>query len=141
MGFYYRARKQESPRAAWYDRNPTTVTLIYSTRNVAPHASTSRGSYTVPQGKKAFVSNIYIELLRSAAATTVGVAYALVQTLYTGLLVVSHEKNAVGDREWADRAADGLVGAGNSLEIRTADASTGGTIDYVVIVEVTAFDA
>jgi len=132
-------------RPEWYDRNPFDRTLIY-VAVVGPHAVTSRGSYTCPAGKKAFIEAIGVFTRRSTAATTEGLIiasasytpqggstayYAVVQ--WVSNTVNYHEGNIVGNA--------GILRAGDNVAINTGDGSTGGTAEYYIMLKITEFDA
>jgi len=129
-----------SARPEWYDRNPSQAGINYTATNVAPHGSTVRATYTVPSGKKAFVAAAELDVRRRTAATTLGSVLAWLT--FGGILglQVLHENNTVDARRSIETYLGGVLFAGQSLQLSTWDASTGGAMDYVlttIIVEFT----
>jgi len=117
------------------------VSIDYTAANVAPHTQVVRATYTVPTGKKAFCSRAYSELIRSAAATTLGKAAVLLVTSTTLIIVNKHYDNTVGRREWAALSMGGIFLAGDVVTVQTYDLSTGGTMDYIGIIGLMEFSA
>ena len=56
----------------WYDRSPKVVPKSYSADNVAPHEPEKRWTYTVGEGKIAFVEMMEVWVRRDRASTTEG---------------------------------------------------------------------
>lgn len=130
----------------WYDRNPVSQGKSYSATGVAPHADTQRWTYTVPNGKKVMLETSLAQVVRITAAAPVGLAKAAVNL--TPLSVTSvfttgvfHNKNGVGDSENAFMGCGAQLQAGEIIEARTQDGSTGGTMLYNIQVKLTEFDA
>jgi hypothetical protein len=133
-------------RPAWHDRNPITTLYVYSAAGVAPHTTTPRWTYTVPSGKKAMIEFLHVRILRSAAATTAGKVTAAISITPSGgpsadIMVANILTNNVGDREALVSGATLTLLAGDKIAGYTSDASTGGTIDYVLACKATEFDA
>ncbi len=107
----------------------------------APHVSTTRGSYTVPSGRKAIVLSYNAEVSRETAATTLG--RARVQELVTGTqtVVVSLFDNAVGARLGLSPSGGHVVTAGQVVSITDDDTSTAGTVTYIGEAGIVEFDA
>jgi hypothetical protein len=133
-------------RPAWYDRNPTHKLLSWGQLNVAPHGETVRWTYTVPAGKKAFVESVFAYLRRSAAATTVGRAAVVIWITPSGgsaaiLIDVEILTNNVGDSDRQGVGQSLILLPGDTIEARTVDISTGGTVNYSAAAKITEFDA
>ncbi len=107
----------------------------------APHASTARGSYTVPTGRKAFVASYNVEVSRETVATTLG--RARVQELVAGTqtVVVSLFDNTVGARQVSSPSGGHVSLTGNIVSITDDDGSTAGTVTFVADVGIVEFDA
>jgi len=132
-------------RPHWYDRNPSNIWRQYAA-TLGPHSSTQRWSYTVPAGKKALVEFSIACLLRVTAASTVGEAYAYVYYTPSGgtggsLFEVRLLTNGIGDGKSLIVGQGIMMFAGDQLLGFTGDGSTGGTIEYVIAVKITEFDA
>jgi hypothetical protein len=132
-------------RAAYYDRN--TVEKWSSLGAVdAPHGSTTRLTYTVPSGKKAYgeVCLVYIE--RATAASVLGTCYSLLRYTPNGgsvgdilrALLFNNTIRAM-DRQQANNI--GLLSAGDVVTALTSDSGTDGTITNVITFKAAEFDA
>jgi hypothetical protein len=136
---------QASDRANYYDRAPLIVTGYYN-QSTGPHTETVRASYIVPAGRKAYVEVIYARLLRQTVAGTPGL-YSW--TVYYNPKGVGPQ--AIGDILTADNGTSteykvqisqlGLMLAGDALDIRSQDLSTGGTVGYLGQLKLAEFDA
>jgi len=133
-------------RPAWHDRNPTTRADHYWGQNVAPHAVTTRLTYTCPAGKKAMVEVIMVRVRRASAATTLGTCgtYTMVTPSGGGTKEIVDafiNDNTVNARDQSAIGASLVMIAGDVLDLKTYDNSTGGTCDYFVCYKLTEFDA
>jgi len=146
MGFPARRRdrpneSQVSPRAEWYDRNPSKENIGYQGWHIAPHSETIRSQYTVPTGKKAFIGGAYASVLRYTVATLVGTAVIYLGIGAEPLVVVEHLNNTVGIREWGLGLPSSVMLEGDNASIKTADPSNGGLMDYQAGIAIMEFDA
>jgi len=132
---------QVSPRAEWYDRNPTQRSVFYSASSVSPHTETMRATYTVPTGKKAMVVVVNAQLRRNTAATTVGRAYIRALTGSVYFFYLTHQNNTAGYREWMAVGGLMMIPTGDILFLYTADESTAGTMDFFATILIIEFDA
>ena len=128
------------------ERAPLMVTALYVAGAVAPHAATSRWSYTVPAGKKARVEWVYAGLIQDAVATAAGYAEASVRYTPSGGTVTRLTDAikinlALGSEGHVGAGLDLMMLAGDNLNAITNDANTGGTILYLVSAKVTEYDA
>ncbi len=130
-------------RPVYYDRNPLTNRISYVAGSVAPHGSTSRATYTVPTGRKAFVSLIQGELLRQTAAAPAGDAQFIVRDLTGGAHYLTQDilTNGVGDKAQAVMGANMTMLAAEVIQILTGDGSIGGTFYYSITAQSVEFDA
>jgi len=133
-------------RPAWYDRNPISRIDHYWGLTVAPHALTTRLTYTVPAGKKAILEALQVRCIRRTAATTVGLVYAVAYITPSGasekeLLDCYLFTNNVGDKDGQALQGTVTLFAGDVLGLKTYDGSTGGTVDYFLAYKLTEFDA
>lgn len=117
------------------DRNPTDRGAYFVNAGTAPHGSTVRVTYTVPAGKKFFLSYIQSDYLRETAAAPVGLTeiFALVVTPLPQNTVpfrIMSLDNNVGAVRSAILQPGLNASAGSVISITTSDASTGGTAKY-----------
>jgi len=132
------------PRLEWYDRNPVAKHYASNPSSVAPHSATVRWIYTVPSGKKAFISILQAGVTRQTAATTLGQAYAAIYLTISAvsdvILAANLNDNTVGAKNVLV-ASGGVLNAGDSIYGQTMDISTGGTCMYNVNYYTTEFNA
>jgi len=132
-------------RPAEYDRNPATKLNNYLSTAVAPHASTSRWSYTVPAAKKSKIGHGQANLLRDVASGTPGVAVAYINITPSGG-AASTLAYSTGTAGGANTGQNTVVGggqyleAGDSAEAKSADPSTGGSYVIALLMTITEFD-
>jgi len=130
-----------SPLLAWYDRNASQAGIYWNSVNVAPHGSTVRATYTVPSGKKAFVCAAELDVRRRTAATTLGTVLAWLTFAGNMALQILHENNTVDNRQTITCYLGGILLSGQSLQLSTWDASTGGAMDYMLTALIVEFSA
>jgi hypothetical protein len=133
-------------RPVYYDRNMSHTGVATYAPLVAPHAEVTRSTITIAAGKKGFVDFGSLALLRDGAATTAGLAFAVcgVQPLggsQKNLLIVPMYTATLGVSVAFAVAGNTPLVASDVLNLGTADASTGGTIHYMLYTHVTLFDA
>lgn len=133
-------------RPAWYDRNPTQITLWYTVNIQSPHSQTQRWTYTVPSGKKAMLEALDGLICIQSAATTPGRRKIMVQLTKAGggsaqIFNLQIITNNVGDIQTKALGTSILLLSGDTLSGFTADESTGGTVDYRLMAKLTEFDA
>src|SRR4051812_41894585 len=118
-------------RSAYYDRNPVQVTANFGSAAVIPHGSTSRWSYTVATGKKAFLQRALAKVVRqTVAAPAAQVALNIRYTPNGGSATTAAYAviwgNAINDNDRDAYAGGGVMGSGDVLDCLSIDASTGG---------------
>jgi len=140
-------------RPLWYEnaRNPLQVMKYFSAHPnaasaIAPHSSTSRWTYTVPSGKKAYVELVDVLIMRTEAASAADTVWVLVNhTAFTGgvagLISTEFISNTVGASATKTLSQSVLMLTGDTLTAFTADMSTGGKCVYAVTCKITEFDA
>ncbi len=132
-------------RGFYYDRNPLEKSLSYIATGVAPHPVTTRATYTVPAGKKAFITSAYAAVFVDAAKTTLAQNYANVEaTQNVGGVVLARafaRGTAIGSGETSAVGVQTLLSAGDAIQLTTIDQSTGGTAAYVASCTAFEFDA
>lgn len=133
-------------RPTYYDRNPVAKAFTYDAAAVAPHAQTTRWTYTVPAGKKAQLQTSTFMLERDAAAAPAG--YTRSQIVYTpsgggnfAIYVVEFVNAGVDANRSSNIGLGMTLLAGDQLISQTQDGSTGGSVAYVVGSTLQEFDA
>ena len=117
-------------KESYYDRTPISRTISYGASNIAPHAAVVRATFTVPTAKKLKVMSAYCSIMRKTVATTVGKASNEVYTAGEPIVPQVHLINTIGNQEHDAVGEASVLLAAQTVEIDTADASIGGTIDY-----------
>jgi len=135
-----------SSRPDYFDRNPLAKDLGYSAAGIGPHGSTTRATYTVPAGKKAYLEVIAAHIRRQTAAAPVGLVRALfIYTPFGGSswypTLITLATNGVSDAAHGELSGLGLLAAGDLIRLLTEDLSTGGTVEYQGIIKAVEFDA
>jgi hypothetical protein len=126
-----------------YDRDPEIVIKDYEKTSSGPHAATTRWSYTVPKGKKAYLESAYVKLIRRTAATTAG--WAVFYVGYTGanssgnIMKAVMITNNIGDTDKDRLAGPLLMEEGDGLCAQSQDLSVDGLIGYISGAKITEF--
>jgi hypothetical protein len=132
-------------RPAYYDRAAITKNLAYGAANVAPHANTTRFTYTVPAGRKMFVESACVASFRDTAAAVVGQQFMNVVmydgTTYCNLIANYYYTTALGAVQNQILGNSATVYAGHQVIGATWDFSTGGTQDLRLSVKGSEYDA
>ena len=137
-------RRLGDSRSNYYDRNIIPNYLSYQAATIAPHAATTRATYTLPSSRVSITLSSNLNVIRDAVATTSGQARATVQNngntnVILEAIQLSTGTGAIGDKAFASGSTLGfLYTATQTTTIVTADASTAGTFTYrlsVVIIE------
>ena len=133
-------------RPAYYDRNAASVTVQYVGNTIAPHVDTIRNTYTVASGRKLLLELGHSALNRQVAAAPVG--------LFNGTIYIAAAGNT--PRYCHNMSKDNTVApadiivqvfgnvtvyASETVNVLTADYSTGGSVNYVVMWKGTTYDA
>ena len=132
-------------RPAYYDRNATSGLANYGAVNVSPHSETVRFTVTIASGRKAFIEQARFTCLRITAATTLN-AVAMIFRNTSGasnadLIYETKHTNTVGDELTQGTTGTTTLYAGETLDARTSDLSTGGAWNYYLSAKYTTFDA
>ncbi len=128
-------------RLAYYDRNPTEVTIIGQAIGAAPHADTQRSTYTVPTARKALLGIGSVYVRRITVAAPVGAVIARVLTAAIGTLQCQLSSNTVDANVALPGENGNVLLAAVQIQLRDQDSSTGGTVDYSENQPMTEFDA
>jgi hypothetical protein len=137
----------DATRLAWYDRSPTSKVDDFG-GIYAPHAETSRISYTCPSNKKAMIEALDSIVRRQTVAGTpsyLGALWRFTPNGGSGKVIIaarlSPAENAVTDKDAVRLGSTITMYAGDVLDGRTYDISTTGTILYQLAYKITEFDA
>lgn len=132
-------------RGQYYDRNRTSVSMTYNVAAVAPAGFTTRWTYTVPSGRRAFIESIFALQYVAAASAPVGKVTAEIlatsNTVQAILVSTLDGVGTLGTSKSANAGNSGVLIAADNLASQTADVGTGGSKDYKLSTVVTEFDA
>jgi hypothetical protein len=130
-----------SAKAAYYDRNPLDVSQHFGVSGLAPATLTTRATYTVPSGRKAFLAWVDLTIMRDAAAAPAGrVMIDADGPAAIGILCLQLQ-NVVGVITSKTLYQGALSLAGSVHTLDTWDVSTGGTNEVELYRQITEFDA
>lgn len=134
-----------SARPAYWDRNPTERADTYE-NTLAPHSYTTRFTYTVAAGKKAFVDTAFCATIRGTVATVAGdvlskIALTPISATTVPLIRANQYANTYGEKTYQNLGGSILVLAGGVLIGQTYDSSTGGQCAYNLSYHLVEFDA
>lgn len=130
----------------FYLSNCVLTAVRYYHSNLGPHSLVVRETYTIPSGRAALVSAVYIELRRVSEASTVGLVRADVSVsilggmwsiLLSGVRFVDNTLN-VFYKHTRDQCV--FLFEDDYVSIATADSSTGGSCEYIIDVFLNEFD-
>ena len=132
-------------RPIYYDRAAVPKVLAYNA-TVAPHGQTTRASYTVPTGKKAFIESLFAFIQRASAATAAGnqfgiIGYTPSGGAYADIAAPVVQSNALGTSQALTLTNFGMMVAGDVIFLQTVDNSTGGTGWHLQSCKFNEFDA
>lgn len=119
-------------RPAYYDRQAIGVLNAYAA-TLAPHALTTRWTYTPVNGGAAFIETIALEAIRTAvagalSASAVNIVFA---PFYGGSFVLAGANifdNVLYSKDEAQITSLGYMAFGDTLSLQTVDTDTGGQI-------------
>jgi len=132
-------------RPNYYDRNATSTLQNYGV-TLSPHTDTTRWTTTVAAGKKLSVELIHIYQERRTVATTplqVNIQVNITSGATTALSVFTNDLGTatVGTRDYRLVTNVCTLYPGEVIYASTSDASTGGTILFLVVMKGTTYDA
>lgn len=125
-------------------QHPKNVSIGWIGNGIAPHANTSRVSYTVPAGKRALIQACLGTTIRDTVAAPIG-RFGLFVERDDGvspdtILSLTSLANTIGANNQLSYADQSYMKAGDIVTIWTGDLSTGGTVSYFAHVSITEFD-
>ncbi len=129
----------------FYDRNASYNGLAYNVTGLAPHAFTSRATYTVPVGKRALVTAFGFYWVRTAAAAPAGIVrvWGIINWVanYGAICNLATNLNAVNDTKEVNFPCEIWLEAGMTLQLATEITGTGGTSSFWLSATYVEFDA
>jgi hypothetical protein len=128
------------------DRNAITRVLAFYGNVIAPHAVTTRWTYTVPAAKKFMFNGGDAICTRNTAAAPSGSTHAIWEVTPSGGAATNMlDANINGNTQQQNCVLDGPAGGflqpNDVILGRTSDGSTGGSCDYAVNLCGMEFDA
>jgi hypothetical protein len=132
-----------SVRALATDRNYVDVTVNYLALAVGPHGNTVRSTSTAPANTFLDVMDIFNFVRRETAAAPVGLVESRIYGTTTAQTYSYNRtlQNVIDNAQRDSKGSNIVIPAAGSIQIATADASTGGTNDYVITAKTAQFDA
>ncbi len=131
-------------RPAYYDRNAASIVQNFST-DTGPHGTTTRWSTTCAAGKKINVelANDRIQVTTVATTKTSQFASIYITSGATtfSLADVLQPTNTVGSVVYFQMSGVPTLYAGEVIFSATGDGSTGGTVQYLLAMKATSYDA
>jgi hypothetical protein len=125
----------------WYQPNFTRSNPSYFGAGIAPHAVTTRWTYTVPANRIAKLMSGFAMQERYQAATTPGVSEAILYGPQNVPIIYLVENTAVVGVEHYNLIPESAIAiAGDTFIARTSDASTGGSYLYWIGANIMEFD-
>lgn len=129
----------------YWDRNAAEKADTYE-GTLAPHSITTRITYTVAAGKKAFVDTAFCATIRAVVATSPGDVLSKIALTPNGLgtvalLRANQYVNTYGENTYQNLGGSMLVLAGGVLIGQTQDTSTGGNCAFNLSYHAIEFDA
>lgn len=120
-------------QSAPYDRAPTEIQQSYFGPAIAPHADTTRWTYTVPAARRAAIDLLEFFWRRNAVAAPTGLIQDYIQEggglVY--LVLFRTTLNAVDNIQSEGRTGAYIMVAGAVLSFHTSDLGTGGSCDHM----------
>lgn len=127
------------------DRNPLGISYSFASGSIAPHADTTRWTYTVPANRRFILNEAYAHLCRTALAGAAGaISVNILVNQGAGNIYVARLydlNNYVGDTMQLVIPAGLVLLAGHYIYATTSDTSTGGTVLYTVTLTGFEYDA
>jgi hypothetical protein len=131
-----------SGRPNYYDRNPLSVGGSFQNDAQVPHGVTNQFTYTVPTGRKAFVTSLAVSIVRMTAAAPVGICNVTARwDLNDEAIVLVTFDNTVGGGRALAAGGGSIVLAGKTFTFASQDLSTGGTMSFESGASIIEFDA
>lgn len=117
------------------ERSGADIDDEYAAGGIAPHGLTTRWTYTVPVSKIAVIELIMVNILRDGASAAPSSVQGRIEYTPSGgalgqLLTAEIVTGVLGDKDGKVWGGQLWLYAGDVLQCRTFDASTGGTMTY-----------
>lgn len=129
----------------YYGRAPAAIAPASEDNGLVPHSDVNRASYTVPAGRVAYLEAVYLGLHRATAPTAAGAARARLVYTPSGsseriLAEAYHQSATVGAGHELLLTGGLWLATGDEIILRTSDASTAGTYDFLLGAKLTEFN-
>lgn len=123
------------------DRNASVVSVNTGLLTLSPHADTIQSSYTVPSGKKAIILSVVVWVRRVTAPTASGDVTVNITFSGLGPIAYFHDQLPnVRDSYSLTQYGQISMDTSQAVEVHTADASTGGTVEYLASLYILEYD-
>ena len=133
-------------RPMYWDRNAVETSNAYEGNNLAPHADTTRFTYTVAASRKTFLDTAFIQIVRTSAYASLGEARVGMFVTPSGgtETCIMRQSIIIATTYVYQQFTMGgsvLMTAGTILKATTSDGSGGGTVSFQAHAHYIAFDA
>ena len=132
-------------RPAYYDRNAVGYRQHYN-QTIAPHSFTVRWTATIAAGKKAYIEGAFCYSYAFTLATVSGLVWSYVETDSGGN--TNFVTNAgfvtsltVNQLDKSQQTIAVTMYAGDTINGKSYNASTGGSVNHIIDASYTLFDA
>ena len=123
-------------RPDYYDRAPSNNFQSFETGLEGPHGATTRGTYTVPTGRSAYLEYFDIAVVRATAASTPGQAGVMLRITdiddasfnIVSAALLSISQNSINDARYSHGGLTMLLRAGDIFTYQTFSDGSGGTV-------------
>jgi hypothetical protein len=127
----------------WYQPDFIVIENVYAANNVAPHAATTRWTYTTPASRIAQCTDAFCSIIRSAAPSAAGVTINSVRSGAASpsyILCVQEITVVVGVQNKQNVGTNIIRSPAQKITCVTRDLSTDGTYDYVATATVMQYN-
>lgn len=136
----------ETPQLNWYDRKIKNINLNYDSGALAPHGATTRWTYTVPEGRKAFLEMLQLDMIRFDAATLTDQAfitiwYTPLNSTPQAILRLRHADKTAYSKTNLQIGQAITLSNGDLITCQTTDFNSDGTMIFFANAKLTEFDA
>lgn len=141
-----RANHLQQTKAQWYDRNPLTDGMAFDTGTIAPHASTTRVTYTVPANRNAMYEygTAWAVRMTAAGAPLLYESFVFATLSGGGNAICPDARsliNTAGNEVLVNATPQAVLLAGQTLNVGDLDLSAGGTCRFFGAFKFTEYDA
>lgn len=136
---------QAIARPTYYDRQAEAIVTSFSD-GYAPHATTTRATYTVPAGFRAFIESLIGAAQNGSAPSNVGINLVIMTFQPSGgseANVFYHSHTNTAEQTFSQNTMNtfGYMGAGDAVRLKTVNTDTGGTCTLIGTIKTIEFVA